>query len=68
MLEVSIEETYKKEDLERVFLFVNALLNNKDTQIVFSIHPFHMDLFQTMVSLPFCRPQYQFNIKEKTIQ
>ena len=63
-LEVRIVDSYTEADLERVFLFIDALIDSPKMKVVFKVHPSCNELFKKTIQKLDWNPLYPYNIKE----
>lgn len=63
-LEVSIVENYSEADLERIFLFIDALLDNPKMKVIFKVPPSTKEQFKKTIETLTWHPLYAYNIKE----
>lgn len=48
-LEVRIAEYYSESDFERLFLFIDALIDNSETKVVFMVNPLIKENFEETI-------------------
>ncbi|OAB76083.1 hypothetical protein [Cochleicola gelatinilyticus] len=63
-LEVNIVENYSEEDLERIFLYIEALLDNPKMNVTFKVLPSIKEQFKQTLSSRRWNPFYAYNIQE----
>ncbi len=63
-LEVNIVQSFTEADLERVFLFIDALIDSPKTKVVFKVHPSVKLHFEQSIKNRNWHPSYAYNIKE----
>ena len=63
-LEVNIVENYSEADLERVFLFIEALADTPEMTVIFKVHPSIKEKFKKTIENQCWHPLYAYNIKE----
>jgi hypothetical protein len=66
-LEVSIAESYSDTDLKRIFLFIDALINNSKAQVVFKVSTAIATQFKKSIENLSWHPVYVYKIKESLL-
>jgi len=62
-LEVSIVENYSEADLERVFLFIEALADTPEMTVIFKVHPSKKECFKELIENSSSYLCYRYNIQ-----
>lgn len=61
-LEVGVQEIFTEEDFNRMFLFIDALIDSQNDTIVFKVLPEFNEQFQALINNLSGKPFFMYNM------